>query len=98
MDSPNLRPLVCVLTRRTGRGIMRPNFWGKAALALAVVFSIGCGGPKTTPPDYPGAAAARRAGLAVAVAPAQNLPGEASVRVTGSYVAKETSDVAPAIA
>ena len=32
------------------------------------------------------------------VAPAENLAVEASVRVTGSYVAKETSDVAPAIA
>jgi RND family efflux transporter MFP subunit len=31
----------------------------------------------------------------VAVVPAENLPVEASVRVTGSYVAKETSDVAP---
>ena len=75
---------------------MRPNFWGKAALAFAIAFSIGCGGPKTTLADNPGAAAASGgSALTVTVAPAENLPVEASVRVTGSYVAKETSDVAP---
>ncbi len=78
---------------------MRPNFWGKAALALAVVFSISCGGPKTTLADNPAAAAASGgSAFTVAVASVENLPVEASVRVTGSYVAKETSDVAPAIA
>ena len=84
---------------------MRPNFWRKAAvyrafsvsvLALAIVFSISCGGPKTTLANNPAAAAASGgSALTVAVVPAENLAVEASVRVTGSYVAKETSDVAP---
>src|SRR5665213_1377904 len=96
MDSPNLRPSVCVLTRRTGREIMRPNFWGMGVLASAIAFSIGCSGPKTTLADNPGAATASSgSALTVAVAPVENLPVEASVRVTGSFVAKETSDVAP---
>src|SRR5436190_11825192 len=103
MDSPNLQPLVCVLTRRTGRELMaRPDLSGRSsaigriAAALLIVFSISCGGPKTTlAKNSSSDAAPAGATLTVAVVPAQNLAVEASVRVTGSYVAKEISDVAP---
>src|SRR6185312_6692713 len=110
MDSPNLRLLVCVITRRTGRGLMpRPNLCegtkasGRAAayrslsvLALSVAFSISCSGPKTTLANNPAAATASAGTtLTVAVVPAENLAVEASVQVTGSFVAKEISDVAP---
>src|SRR6185369_2238927 len=58
--------------------------------------SIGCSGPKTTLASNPSATATSNgATLTVGVVPAENLAVEASVRVTGSYVAKETSDVAP---
>ena len=64
--------------------------------ALLIAFSISCSGPKTTLANNPGAVTGPAgATLTVAVAPVENLPVEASVRVTGSYVAKETSDVAP---
>jgi multidrug efflux pump subunit AcrA (membrane-fusion protein) len=63
---------------------------------VPVVFSFGCGGPHTTEaknstPDAP----ATGAGFTVSVVPAENRSVEASVQVTGSFVAKETSDVAP---
>ncbi len=69
---------------------------GALLLALPIVFSLSCGGPKTTLADNP-AASAGPAGttLTVAVVPADNVAVEASVRVTGSFVAKEISDVAP---
>ena len=67
-----------------------------AILAVPIVFSIACGGPHTTEaknpaPDAPAGGAA----FTVAVVPAENRSVEASVQVTGSFVAKETSDVAP---
>ncbi len=84
---------------------MRPNYLGKAAacralgvsvLALGIAFSISCGGPKTTLADNPAAAGTPAgAALTVAVSPVEDLAVEASVRVTGSFVAKEISDVAP---
>jgi len=64
-------------------------------LALPVVFSVGCSGPQTTEAKNPAPDAPVGGTLTVAVVPAENLPVEASVRVTGSFVAKETSDVAP---
>src|SRR4051812_5061283 len=83
----------------------RPKFWGRTAagrafaaliLAMPIAFSIGCGGPKITEAKNPAPdAAPAGANLTVAVVPAENRSVEASVNVTGSFVAKETSDVAP---
>ncbi|MEO8049416.1 MAG: efflux RND transporter periplasmic adaptor subunit [Acidobacteriota bacterium] len=89
----------------------RPNFFGRGCapgrtatyralgtllLALPIVLSVGCGGPKTTLADNAAASSAPTgATLTVAVVPAENVAVEASVRVTGSFVAKEISDVAP---
>jgi len=67
-----------------------------AVLAVPIVFSIGCGGPRTTEAKNPAPdAPAESAAFTVAVVPAENRTVEASVQVTGSFVAKETSDVAP---
>src|SRR5450432_462744 len=78
--------------RRTGAA----RSLGALILVPLIAFSISCGGPKTTLANNPGTAAASGGStLMVAVVPAENLAVEASVRVTGSYVAKETSDVAP---
>lgn len=73
----------------------------KLCLAVSVVvlpalFFIGCGGPKTTEAKNSGPDPAAPAGtMTVTVVPAENRAVEASVQVTGSFVAKETSDVAP---
>jgi multidrug efflux pump subunit AcrA (membrane-fusion protein) len=64
-------------------------------LAMPVVFSASCGGPNTTEAKNPAPETAAGGALTVAVVPAENRPVEASVQVTGSFVAKETSDVAP---
>ena len=66
-----------------------------AFLAVPVVFSIGCGGPHTTEAKNPVPDASSGAAFTVAVVPAENRSVEASVQVTGSFVAKESSDVAP---
>jgi len=67
-----------------------------AVLTVPIVFSIGCGGPRTTEAKNPAPdAPVEGAELTVAVVPAENRSVEASVQVTGSFVAKEISDVAP---
>src|SRR5216684_1675218 len=71
------------------------------AIAAACLLAAGCGGAKA--PDATAAASAPSASPAispgrlspVAVVQAITRPISASVQVTGSFVAKETSDVAP---
>jgi RND family efflux transporter MFP subunit len=77
-----------------------PNSALRRALAIIIVtlpvmFSIGCGGPNTTEAKNPSPETAVGGTLTVAVVPAGNQPVETSVQVTGSFVAKESSDVAP---
>lgn len=67
-----------------------------SVVILAALFFISCGGPKTTEAKNPTPDAAAPTGtITVSVVPAENRAVEASVQVTGSFVAKETSDVAP---
>ncbi|MDP9113180.1 MAG: efflux RND transporter periplasmic adaptor subunit, partial [Acidobacteriota bacterium] len=66
-----------------------------ALLAVPVVFSSACGGPHTTEAKNAASDAPAGTAFTVAVVPAENRSVESSVQVTGSFVAKETSDVAP---
>jgi RND family efflux transporter MFP subunit len=76
------------------RGALRRAL-GVFILVLPVVLSVGCSGPHTTEAKNPAAEVPAGGTLTVAVVPAENRPVEASVQVTGSFVAQETSDVAP---
>jgi RND family efflux transporter MFP subunit len=68
---------------------------GVAVLVGLLMFTASCGGPKTTEAarnpveETPGGA------VLVSVVNAETRPVAASVQVTGSFVAKESSDVAP---
>ena len=64
-------------------------------VAGALLLAAGCGGPKTTEAARnPGPETAAGA-LTVAVAPAETRAVAAAVQVTGSFVSRESSDVAP---
>jgi RND family efflux transporter MFP subunit len=65
-------------------------------LACTLVLVTGCGGPKTTEAaKNPTPEASAGGTLTVSVVPVENRPVTASIQVTGSFVAKESSDVAP---
>jgi multidrug efflux pump subunit AcrA (membrane-fusion protein) len=67
-----------------------------AALAMGVVLvGAGCGGPKTTEAARNPAAETAAGALTVSVAPAESRTVAAAVQVTGSFVSRESSDVAP---
>src|SRR5262245_62101590 len=65
--------------------------WG---LAL-VLLSAGCGGPKTTEAAKAPAAETAANALTVSVVPAESRTVAAAVQVTGSFVSRDASDVAP---
>jgi multidrug efflux pump subunit AcrA (membrane-fusion protein) len=64
--------------------------------ALAVVLvTAGCGGPKTTEAAKVPAAETAAGALTVTVVPAESRTVAAAVQVTGSFVSRDASDVAP---
>ena len=74
----------------------RLNGWMPAFAALAWVVLTSCGGSKSVPVEAKtDAAAASQRNPTVATVRAISRPVAAAVQVTGSFVAKEASDVAP---
>lgn len=69
---------------------------GIAGLAIGVVLAgAGCGGPKTTEAARNPAPETAAGALTVTVVPVETKTVAAAVQVTGSFVSRESSDVAP---
>src|SRR6266853_6571891 len=64
-------------------------------LLMGMLFVASCGGPKTTEAARNPAPETAAGALTVAVVQAETRPVAAAVQVNGSFVSRESSDVAP---
>ena len=66
-----------------------------AVLVASMLIAAGCGGPKTTQAARNPSPETAAGALTVSVVPAESRTVAAAVQVTGSFVSREASDVAP---